>query len=88
MSWGLILDGICYLVGGSVSERSLEFSLLETAGFLGLDSVREDAHLTLKKLEVPGSGEVWWERGILVETEVWDAEQSDGRPRSGIKSGL
>jgi hypothetical protein len=36
-------------------------------------------HLTLKRLEAPGSGEVWW-GGILVEMEeeVWDVEQSEG----------
>ena len=43
-------------------------------------------HLTLKRLEVPGSLEVRWGgvRGIHMETgwgreEVWDVEQSEGR---------
>ena len=31
-------------------------------GLLGLGSVRDDAPLTLKRLETPGIGEVWWEK--------------------------
>jgi hypothetical protein len=47
-------------------------------------------HLTLKRLEAPGSLEVRWGRGedIHVETgggeEVWDMEQLEG----GIKYGV
>jgi len=46
-------------------------------------------HLTLKRLESAGSGELWWgadwEIGdILVETGavevVWDGEKSEGEP--------
>jgi hypothetical protein len=42
-------------------------------------------HLTLKRLEAPGSLEVWWGGGgrdILMKTEgqeeVWDVEQLEG----------
>jgi hypothetical protein len=44
-------------------------------------------HVTLKRLEAPGSGEVWWSKGwvgggILVETggweEIWGVKHSDG----------
>jgi hypothetical protein len=42
----------------------------------------EKMHLTLKRLGVTGSGEVWWGGGggILFELreEVWDAEQLEG----------
>jgi hypothetical protein len=44
----------------------------------------EMVHLTLKRLEAPGSLEVRWDGGgnIHVETgggkEVWDVEQSEG----------
>ena len=47
-------------------------------------------HLTLERLEVPGSGEAWQGgvgRGgdILLETgeEEWDEELSEGRPGRG-----
>ena len=46
-------------------------------------------HLTLKRLEAPGSLEVWGVGGgnILVETgsgeEVWDVEQSEGGQGGG-----
>ena len=42
---------------------------------------REKRHLTLERLEAPGSGEVWWNRvgcgNILLEMwgEVWNGEQ-------------
>ena len=54
-------------------------------------------HLTLKRLEAPGSLEVRWGggRGIHVETgcgeeeEVWDVEQSEGGQGGvGIKYGV
>jgi len=34
------------------------------------------------RLEVPGSREVWWGEGILLETreEEWDEELSEGKP--------
>ena len=47
----------------------------------------EKMHVTLKRLEAPGSGEVWWSKGwvgggILVETggweEIWGVKHSDG----------
>jgi hypothetical protein len=42
-------------------------------------------HLTLKKLEAPGSGEAWWsweEGDILLEMgeEEWNEELSEGGP--------
>jgi hypothetical protein len=50
-------------------------------------------HLTLKRLEAPGSKKVWWGRGrgwwghlrgdTGLEGEVWDAEQSEGRLERG-----
>lgn len=47
-------------------------------------------HLTLKRLEVPGNGEVWWGGAILLETglghegkEEWDEELSEGGPGWG-----
>ena len=49
-------------------------------------------HLTLKRLEAPGSLEVWWcRRGdIRMETggreEVWDVEQSEGG--WGVRNGI
>jgi len=46
--------------------------------------------LTLKKLEAPGSIEVWWGGGggdIYIEIgngeEEWDGEQSEGGPGGG-----
>ena len=51
-------------------------------------------HLTLKRLEVPGSLEVRWggEWAIHIDTgggeEVCDAEQSEGGWRVGIKYGV
>ena len=54
----------------------------------------EKMHLSLKRLEAPGSGVAWWVGGwggadILVETEggeeVWDGEQSEGGPE-GVKN--
>jgi hypothetical protein len=35
-------------------------------------------HLTLKRLEALGSGQVWWGVDILMEMgeEVWDVEES------------
>ena len=48
----------------------------------------EMMHLTLKRLEAPGSLEVRWDRGWRVGTsswrqgsreEVWDVQQSEGR---------
>jgi hypothetical protein len=58
----------------------------------------EKMHLTLKKLEVPGSLEVWLGRWWVVETSSWrrgwgggwDVEQSEGgccwwdRVKSGV----
>jgi hypothetical protein len=47
-------------------------------------------HLTLERLEDPGSGEVWCGMGrsgdILLETgeEVWNEKQSRGWTRKGI----
>jgi hypothetical protein len=42
-------------------------------------------HLTLKRLEDPESGEVWWGGDILLKAGevVWDMEQSNGRPGGG-----
>ena len=49
-------------------------------------------HLTLKRIKVPGSGEVWWGgwwwgAGILLESgggeKEWDGEQSEGGPGGG-----
>jgi hypothetical protein len=42
-------------------------------------------HLTFKRLEAPGSGEVWWSRGgdILLETGVGVGDQSGGRLGGG-----
>jgi hypothetical protein len=48
-------------------------------------------HLTLERYEAPGTREVWWgdvgmgSRDILLEMgeEVWDEEQSEGRPGWG-----
>jgi hypothetical protein len=31
-------------------------------------------HLTLKRLEAPGSSEVWWSGGWRVETSLWTQE--------------
>lgn len=52
-------------------------------------------HLTLKRLETPGSLEVRWvvDKGILMDTgvgeEVWDVEQSEGGLGGGrIISGM
>jgi hypothetical protein len=46
--------------------------------------------LTFKRLEAPGSGEVWWggrvrSRDILLETgeEEWDEELLEGRTGGG-----
>jgi hypothetical protein len=47
-------------------------------------------HLTLERLEAPGSGGVWWGGDILLEMgvgwgeEVWDEEEhSEGRQGGG-----
>ena len=51
-------------------------------------------HLTLKRLEAPGSLEVRWDGAgdILVETgdgeKVWVVEQSEVGPGEGIKFGV
>jgi hypothetical protein len=53
-------------------------------------------HLTLKRLEAPGSLEVWWVgvggRDILVVTEVWGGGMGCGTVRGwtgkGIKPGV
>ena len=52
-------------------------------------------HLTLEKLEAPGSGEAWWSGGgggnILLETG-WDGGMGwgevRGQTRKGMKTGL
>jgi hypothetical protein len=38
-------------------------------------------HLTLKRLEAPGSLEHWWGGNVLLEMgkEEWDEELSEGR---------
>jgi hypothetical protein len=44
-------------------------------------------YLTLKRLEAPGSGEVWWRwsGNILLKMgeEIWDEEQLKGRSGGG-----
>jgi hypothetical protein len=44
----------------------------------------EKMHLTLKRLEAPGNGEVWWggSGNILLEMgeKEWDGKQSEGGP--------
>jgi hypothetical protein len=53
-----------------------------------LDSKK--VYLTLKRLEAPGSGEVWWGGRWGMETfswrlweGVWDVQQSEGGPGWG-----
>jgi hypothetical protein len=56
----------------------------------------EMMHLTLKRLQAPGSLEVRWGGGRgwrhprrhRGEEEVWDVKQSEGGPGRGIKSGV
>ena len=41
-------------------------------------------HLTLQRLEVPGTGEAWWNGEVWTSSwkmreEVWDEEEPDGR---------
>jgi hypothetical protein len=35
-------------------------------------------HLTLKRFEAPGSGEVWWRRGRRMSTSSWRWGQGYG----------
>jgi hypothetical protein len=48
-------------------------------------------HLTLKRLEAPGSLEIWlggrWGHpcGVRGEEEVWDVKQSEGGCRVGLE---
>ena len=39
----------------------------------------EKMNLALKRLEAPGSGEVWWDCGRdMIMEKVWDVEWSEG----------
>jgi hypothetical protein len=73
-------DSIHQLIGGPQHIYSEEWRICVQS---------EKMHLTRKRLEAPGSLEVWWGRwgvgvGILMETgrqeEVWDVEQLEGGP--------
>ena len=49
-------------------------------------------HLTLERLEAPGSGEVWWGEGWKMEVEVssilfWRLERVWGGEQSGDRLG-